>query len=93
MTGLGEAMWPGNFDELRNEAVRILRALLIHKRVRQTADALGMSKSTLHDWLRSHGVQVRSIADDGKVDAEAVTNQNELPAPPGAGSDDDRDDE
>jgi hypothetical protein len=92
MAGLAEAKWPGNFDELRSEAVRILRALLTHKRVRQTADALGMSKSTLHDWLRSHGVHVRLNPDDGRVDAEAVTNQNELPAPPGVGSHDDRND-
>jgi hypothetical protein len=87
MAGLAAAKWPGNFDELRGEAVPILRALLVHKRVRQTADALSMSKSTLHDWLRAHGVQVRPSPDDGKVDPEAGTNQNEVPAPPGEGAD------
>lgn len=90
LAGLAMARWPGNIAELRRDAVPILCARLVFKTLRKTADALGKSKSWIAQWLQDHNVQ--QSFEEGNIDADAITNQNEVPTPPEAIDDADRDD-
>lgn len=55
LAALRAYQWPGNVAELR-EAVSRLAAIAKYRSVRAAAEALGVSKSALSDWLYRRGI-------------------------------------
>jgi len=59
LTALRAYSWPGNVSELKDAIVR-LAAICKHGSVRAAADARGVSKSALSDWLYRRGIPTPS---------------------------------
>ncbi len=88
VAGLKAHLWPGHFDELRREAVRLHALLSNGLGLRRAARFLGLrSPGSLTEALDRIGVRVRRIDgdDDAATGEDAAADDGALPAtPPGA---------